>query len=56
MVVGRRLGFLLFPLLSSPSISANLLALMPSSSYSEMKVQVGMMQASLFLVVCFHYC
>lgn len=38
MVVGRRLGFLLFCLLPSLSISVNLLALMPSSSYSEMKV------------------
>lgn len=30
-------------LLLSQSISVNLLALMPSGSYSEMKVQVGMM-------------
>lgn len=42
-VVGRWPGFLLIFLLSL-SISVSLLALMPSISYREMKVQVGMMQ------------
>jgi hypothetical protein len=41
---GQKLGYFLFPLLLSPSISENLLALMPSGSCSEMEVQVGTMQ------------
>lgn len=42
VVGGQKAGLSSLPLLPSLSISVNLLALMPSSSYGEMKVQVGM--------------